>query len=69
MAARALGLPGLVPHSAAAVIEFIHTATLLRDDVVDESDLPARSRRPATPPRNASSVWSRFPDTRRASAR
>jgi len=37
--ARALGYDG--PHHAtlAAVVEFIHTATLLHDDVVDESDL------------------------------
>ena len=40
--ARALGLsPADMPHAhrLAAVIEFIHTATLLHDDVVDESDM------------------------------
>jgi octaprenyl-diphosphate synthase len=40
--ARALGLPESdMPkaHTLAAVVEFIHTATLLHDDVVDESDL------------------------------
>jgi octaprenyl-diphosphate synthase len=37
--ARALGYQGTNHHLLAAVIEFIHTATLLHDDVVDESDL------------------------------
>ncbi len=33
------GAPKPAIHNMAAVIEFIHTATLLHDDVVDESDL------------------------------
>jgi octaprenyl-diphosphate synthase len=33
------GAPQTQTHEMAAVIEFIHTATLLHDDVVDESDL------------------------------
>ena len=39
VAARACGYPG--PHhvEAAAIVEFIHTATLLHDDVVDGSEL------------------------------
>lgn len=37
--ARALGYRGTSHVLLAAVIEFIHTATLLHDDVVDESDL------------------------------
>ena len=37
-------------HQLAAVVEFIHTATLLHDDVVDESDM-RRGRR------TANSVW------------
>ncbi|WP_026258856.1 polyprenyl synthetase family protein [Uliginosibacterium gangwonense] len=37
--ANALGYRGTHHHELAAVIEFIHTATLLHDDVVDESDL------------------------------
>jgi octaprenyl-diphosphate synthase len=39
LAARACGYEG--PHhvTLAAIIEFIHTATLLHDDVVDESDM------------------------------
>jgi len=37
--AGALGTRGPQAHLLAAVIEFIHTATLLHDDVVDESDL------------------------------
>ncbi|WP_416186547.1 octaprenyl diphosphate synthase [Herbaspirillum sp. RTI4] len=37
--ANAHGYRGEAHHSLAAVIEFIHTATLLHDDVVDESSL------------------------------
>lgn len=37
--ANALGYKGRDHHELAAVIEFIHTATLLHDDVVDGSDL------------------------------
>ena len=37
--ARALGYGGEKHVDLAVVIEFIHTATLLHDDVVDESDL------------------------------
>ncbi|MCL4699855.1 MAG: polyprenyl synthetase family protein [Burkholderiaceae bacterium] len=37
--ARALGYQGTAHHLLAAVVEFIHTATLLHDDVVDESEL------------------------------
>ena len=39
MAAQALGYKGTGHHELAAVVEFIHTATLLHDDVVDESAL------------------------------
>jgi len=39
LAARACGYKGTQHIVLAAVIEFIHTATLLHDDVVDESDL------------------------------
>ncbi len=39
LAARALGYEGPYHHELAAVVEFIHTATLLHDDVVDESEL------------------------------
>jgi len=39
LVARALGKHGGAVHALAAVIEFIHTATLLHDDVVDESDM------------------------------
>lgn len=40
LVARALGYRGTQHHYLlAAVVEFIHTATLLHDDVVDESDL------------------------------
>ena len=39
MAAAAAGYRGEARFELAAVIEFIHTATLLHDDVVDESEL------------------------------
>jgi len=39
MAAKVLGYQGALHHEMAAVVEFIHTATLLHDDVVDASDL------------------------------
>ncbi|MGZ5114287.1 MAG: polyprenyl synthetase family protein, partial [Usitatibacter sp.] len=39
LAANAFGAEGPEKHELAAVIEFIHTATLLHDDVVDESSL------------------------------
>jgi len=39
LAARACGYTGQEHVRAAAIIEFIHTATLLHDDVVDESTL------------------------------
>ena len=39
MIANALGYKGSQHHLLAAVVEFIHTSTLLHDDVVDESDL------------------------------
>src|SRR4249919_1125287 len=50
LAAGALGHRGPDAHQLAAVVEFIHTATLLHDDVVDESDL-RRGRR------TANAVW------------
>ncbi|MBL8510807.1 MAG: polyprenyl synthetase family protein, partial [Betaproteobacteria bacterium] len=39
LAGNLLNAPREQVHEMAAVIEFIHTATLLHDDVVDESDL------------------------------
>ncbi|GAC16767.1 octaprenyl diphosphate synthase [Aliiglaciecola lipolytica] len=39
LAARAVGIDNQQHHTLAAIIEFIHTATLLHDDVVDESTM------------------------------
>ncbi len=39
LAARAMQIQSSDHHTLAAIIEFIHTATLLHDDVVDESTL------------------------------
>lgn len=39
LAARALNIESTQHHILAAIIEFIHTATLLHDDVVDESTM------------------------------
>lgn len=39
LSARAAGYEGLQHVEIAAVVEFLHTATLLHDDVVDESNL------------------------------
>ncbi len=39
LSAQAFGYSGKHHHDLAAVVEFIHTATLLHDDVVDESGL------------------------------
>ena len=38
LSARAFGYTGSQHHNLAAIVEFIHTATLLHDDVVDASD-------------------------------
>ena len=48
--ARLLGYTGTRHHRLAAAVEFIHTATLLHDDVVDGSDL-RRGRR------TANNIW------------
>jgi octaprenyl-diphosphate synthase len=39
LSAGCFDYPGRAHHTLAAVVEFIHTATLLHDDVVDESEL------------------------------
>lgn len=39
LSAGALGYQGTRHHELAAIVELIHTSTLLHDDVVDESDL------------------------------
>ncbi len=50
LSAKALGYQGEVHYQLAVIIEFIHTATLLHDDVVDESDV-RRSQK------TANAVW------------
>jgi octaprenyl-diphosphate synthase len=50
LASRALGYQGKQHVLLAAIIEFIHTATLLHDDVVDDSDM-RRGRS------TANSIW------------
>ncbi|HDZ56632.1 MAG TPA: octaprenyl-diphosphate synthase [Pseudomonas xinjiangensis] len=54
LSARACGLDDPKQHSLAAIIEFLHTATLLHDDVVDTSDL-RRGRS------TANSLWGNAP--------
>ncbi|TXK62561.1 polyprenyl synthetase family protein [Alkalisalibacterium limincola] len=54
LAARGLGYQGEAHTQLAAIIEFIHTSTLLHDDVVDESDL-RRGRS------TANAVWGNAP--------
>ena len=54
IAARALGYVGDSHFQLAAIIEFIHTSTLLHDDVVDESDL-RRGRK------TANALWGNAP--------
>jgi octaprenyl-diphosphate synthase len=54
LAARAAGYTGQDHTALAAIIEFIHTATLLHDDVVDESDL-RRGRK------TANALWGNAP--------
>jgi len=39
LSAGAFGYSGIAHHRLAAIVEFIHTATLLHDDVVDQSSL------------------------------
>jgi octaprenyl-diphosphate synthase len=54
LAARAMGYHGKDHHQLATIIEFIHTATLLHDDVVDESEL-RRGRK------TANALWGNAP--------
>ena len=56
LSAGALGYRGTAHHELAAVIEFIHTATLLHDDVVDESQLRRGQRTANAAFGNAASV-------------
>ncbi|MBL1320270.1 MAG: octaprenyl diphosphate synthase [Methylophaga sp.] len=50
LCARACGYQGEQHHNLATIIEFIHTATLLHDDVVDNSDLRRGNE-------TANSIW------------
>jgi len=56
MSAKAFGYTGEYHHNLAAVVEFIHTATLLHDDVVDESELRRGRATASTLFGNAASV-------------
>ena len=55
--AGAMGYRGTHHHELAAVVEFIHTATLLHDDVVDESDLRRGNKTANAMYGNASAVF------------
>jgi octaprenyl-diphosphate synthase len=54
LSAGAFGYQGSHHHELAAVVEFIHTATLLHDDVVDESDMRRGKE-------TANNVWGNAP--------
>jgi octaprenyl-diphosphate synthase len=54
IAARTLGYAGAAHRQLAAIVEFIHTSTLLHDDVVDESDM-RRGRK------TANALWGNAP--------
>jgi octaprenyl-diphosphate synthase len=54
LSAGAFGYQGSDHHELAAVVEFIHTATLLHDDVVDESDMRRGKE-------TANNVWGNAP--------
>ena len=54
LSAGAFGYRGSYHHELAAVVEFIHTATLLHDDVVDESDMRRGKE-------TANNVWGNAP--------
>jgi octaprenyl-diphosphate synthase len=54
LSAGAFGYQGRFHHELAAVVEFIHTATLLHDDVVDESDMRRGKE-------TANNVWGNAP--------
>lgn len=54
LSAGAFGYRGTHHHELAAVVEFIHTATLLHDDVVDESDMRRGKE-------TANNVWGNAP--------
>ncbi len=58
LAARAVGYQGNAHVTIAALIEFIHTATLLHDDVVDESDMRRGKARQTLPSGMPPAFWS-----------
>jgi octaprenyl-diphosphate synthase len=55
--AGAMGYEGTHHHELAAVVEFIHTASLLHDDVVDESDLRRGNKTASAIYGNAAAVF------------
>jgi octaprenyl-diphosphate synthase len=60
----ALGYRGEQRFNLAAVVEFIHTATLLHDDVVDESTLRAAAPPPTRTSATRPACWSATSSTR-----
>jgi len=56
LVSKALGYQGINHHVMAAVIELIHTATLIHDDIVDESEVRRGTETPNQVWGNAASV-------------
>ena len=64
LAARALGYQGSAHIDLAAIVEFIHTATLLHDDVVDDSNSGATATPPTRVGKRGQRAGGRLPHSR-----